>query len=521
MTAQPQTSEIDPVDAGPGGTRVRVVVAGLVLATVVVGVSSTSVASSLPVIMAALGGSQAQYSWVIGATMLSAAATSPLWGKACERRNPRTLVLLALTLFTICSVTGGLMTSAPALIGLRVFQGAGVGGVFTTSTVIVVRIVPGRERAAYLGYLAAAMAIATTAGPVIGGAIADSPLGWRGNFFAGLPLAAVAFAVLLVGLRLPDHEPSTGARRFDVFGALVLPAGIAVALVWLSLGGTTWAWSSPGSIGMAVLAVVLLVVTVLAELRAVDPVIPIPLLRSRIVAANIAGVLIVPLVGSFGLYLNQYLQLGRGLSATGASLHALPLVLATAVASWLSGTMVSRRGHLRWWLLGGSCLFLLGALGLSIAAHGHPLLLISAAAAVIGLGSGITQQNFLVAAGTAVSAAQSTPLSSLGTTSRMLGSAAGIPGLGALFSAELRADAAGRPALDGLDVSVVPVLADLPEGVRTALMTSYQHAFSGTLTWCLPLLVVLVAVAVFAPPRRLDGAAPLVDDVTPTKHTTA
>jgi len=489
------------------------------MATVVVGVSSTSVASSLPVIMAALQGSQAQYSWVIGATMLSAAASSPLWGKACERVDPRRLVLVALALFTVTSATGGLMRSAETLIGLRVFQGVGVGGVFTTSTVIVIRIVTDRSRAAYLGYLAAAMAVATTAGPVVGGLIADSPLGWRANFFAGLPLAAIAFVVLGIWLHVPPEPPRPGRRRFDAAGALLLPATIAVALVWLSLGGASWEWSSPGSLAMAGAALVLVVATVLAERRAVDPLIPTSLLRSRIVAGNVMGVMLVPLVGSIGLYLNQYLQLGRGLTPTSSSLHSMPLVLTTAAASWFAGVQISRRGHLRGWLVTGSVVLVVGALALSLAAHDTPLALVSTTAAVFGLGIGITQQNYLVAAGTDVPASGSTALSALGTSSRMLGSAAGIPVLGAVFAAVLRRDAAARPELVGIDVNVVPSLAELPEPTRLALEQAYQHAFSTTLTLCLPLLVVLVVVTLASPPRTFSVAEPeAVADVAPTKH---
>ena len=64
-----------------------------------------------------------------------------------------------------------------------------------------------RERGRYAGYVGATFALATVSGPLIGGLVVDSPLGWRGTFFIGLPVAAVAFAVVQAKLHLPGRPP--------------------------------------------------------------------------------------------------------------------------------------------------------------------------------------------------------------------------------------------------------------------------------------------------------------------------
>ena len=83
-----------------------------------------------------------------------------------------------------------------SLIAARAVQGLGVGGLTALVQVVIASIVSPRERGRYSGYIGAVFALATVSGPLIGGLIVDSPLGWRGCFFVGLPIAALAFVVL-------------------------------------------------------------------------------------------------------------------------------------------------------------------------------------------------------------------------------------------------------------------------------------------------------------------------------------
>ena len=80
------------------------------------------------------------------------------------------------------------------LIGARVVQGLGVGGLTALVQVVIASMVTPRERGRYSGYIGAVFAVATVSGPLIGGLIVDTPgLGWRWCFFVGLPVAVAAF----------------------------------------------------------------------------------------------------------------------------------------------------------------------------------------------------------------------------------------------------------------------------------------------------------------------------------------
>ena len=152
---------------------------GLLLAMFVAMVSSTIVTNALPRIVTDLEGSQTGYTWVVVATLLTMTATTPIWGKLADLFSKKVLVQSALVIFTVGSIVAGLAPSMEVLIGARAIQGLGVGGLTALVQVVIASMVSPRERGRYSGYIGAVFALATVSGPLIGGVIVDSPLGWR------------------------------------------------------------------------------------------------------------------------------------------------------------------------------------------------------------------------------------------------------------------------------------------------------------------------------------------------------
>ena len=129
------------------------------------------------------------------------------------------------------------------LIGARVVQGLGVGGLTALVQVVIASMVSPRERGRYSGYIGAIFALATVSGPLIGGLIVDTPgLGWRWCFFVGMPGRGARLR------RAPeDPAPARGPKRevqIDYLGATLLVAGVSLLLVWVSLAGNQFAWIS-------------------------------------------------------------------------------------------------------------------------------------------------------------------------------------------------------------------------------------------------------------------------------------
>jgi MFS family permease len=177
---------------------------GLLLVLFVAMASSTIVSTALPKIIGDLEGSQTQYTWVVTATLLTATASTPIWGKLSDLYSKKLLVQISIVVFIVGSLIAGFTQNTEQLIAARAFQGLGMGGVQALVQVAIAAMIPPRERGRYNGYLGGVMALATVGGPLLGGVIVDTDaLGWRWCFFIGAPVAVIALIVLQKTLHLP------------------------------------------------------------------------------------------------------------------------------------------------------------------------------------------------------------------------------------------------------------------------------------------------------------------------------
>ncbi|WP_369028513.1 MFS transporter, partial [Nocardia farcinica] len=112
-----------------------------------------------------------------------------------------TLVQISIIIFVAGSVLAGFAHNVDLLLAARVVQGIGMGGLTALVQAIIGSIVAPRERGRYSGYMGAVMAVSMSGGPILGGVIVDSPLGWRWCFFVCVPLAVIALVLLHRTLR--------------------------------------------------------------------------------------------------------------------------------------------------------------------------------------------------------------------------------------------------------------------------------------------------------------------------------
>ena len=170
-------------------SKVMTVFLGLLAAQFVSATSNTIISNAMPVIVAQIGGNAVQYTWVITAGILANTIVTPVAGKLADLFDKKKLFIFSLVLFATASLLSGAAQSASQLIASRVLQGLGMGMMVTLTTVIMATIVSPRERGKFNGYMAASFAIATVAGPLLGGLIVDT-LGWRWcfwGFWRGVP----------------------------------------------------------------------------------------------------------------------------------------------------------------------------------------------------------------------------------------------------------------------------------------------------------------------------------------------
>lgn len=475
------TTSTPPESAEPMTHRQRIeALVGLLLGMFVAFLSSTIVSNALPVIIPALHGTQDQYTWVVVATLLASTATTPIWGKFADLASKKLLVQLALAIFTIGSVLAGLAHSVPMLIGARAIQGLGLGGLQALVLIVIAAMFSPRERGRYQGPIAAVMAVATIAGPLIGGVIVDTSwLGWRWTFFACVPLAVVAMIVIQRTLNLPIVRRKV---KIDYLGATLIAAGVSVLLIWVTLAGKSFDWASGLSFALVIGSVLVLALAVFVESRAAEPIIPLHLFRDRTTTlATLASITVgVALFGS-AVFLGQYFQISRGYSPTMSGLLSLPMVLGSMISSGVSGSLITKFGRWKGFLVGGAVLMSVGFFLLSTIDHATHMVLIGTYLLVLGLGMGAVMQNLVLAVQNTVEAKDLGSATSTVSFFRSLGGAAGVSVLGAVLSNHVAELIAKGLAALGIDTGAMGAaglsnLNELPAPIEAIVRASYGDA---------------------------------------------
>ncbi|MTD15890.1 DHA2 family efflux MFS transporter permease subunit [Nakamurella sp. YIM 132087] len=501
---------------------------GLLLGMLVAILSSTVVSTSLPRIIGDLGGSQASYTWVVTATLLATTVSTPIWGKFADLFNRKLLVQLSLAIFVIGSALAGLSQNSGELIGFRVLQGLGAGGLTALATVIIADIISPRERGRYMGLLGAVMAVGTVGGPLLGGVITDS-IGWRWNFYVGVPLAAVAIVLLQKTLHLPTRRRD--GVRIDVLGVALITGAVSLLLIWVTLGGHQFAWGSATSIVMVIGAVLLAVLFVVVELRVAEPILPLDLFRNRTFVLAVVASLAVG-VAMFGtsVFLSQYMQLARGKTPTMSGILTIPMIAGVLLASTIAGQLISRTGFWKRYVVTGSAVLVVGLLLMGTIRYDTGWVPLSVYMFLVGVGVGMVMQNLVLVVQNTL------PQDRMGSGTaavaffRSLGGAIGVSVMGAVLSSRVGTLTAAGMAELGLPTSggsgTIPDLATLPAPVRTVVESAYGEAVGDIFLLAVPLAIITLVAVVFLPNAVLGtrsgvqqqtgsdeaGAAPVLAD---------
>jgi multidrug resistance protein len=206
-------------------------------------------------------------SWVVAAYVVAAAAATPLCGKLGDRLGRKRLLELSLATFLLASALCGVAQSLTMLIVARTVQGVAAGGLMSLAMAAVGDLVDPRERGRYQGYVMSTFAVATVAGPLVGGLLVDE-VSWRWVFYVNLPVGIAA----LVGLRtrLPAPPVDRPAHGLDVAGAALLAAATCTLLLAYVWGGERYAWDSATILGLLAATGVLAAALVVRERRVAD-----------------------------------------------------------------------------------------------------------------------------------------------------------------------------------------------------------------------------------------------------------
>ncbi|MFR9768227.1 MFS transporter [Nocardia sp. SC052] len=499
---------------------------GLLAALFTALLSTTIVATALPTIIGDLEGSQTAYAWVITTALLANAASTPIWGKFADLFNKKLLVQSAIVIFVTGSIIAGLAHTVPILLAARVVQGIGMGGLTALVVAIIGSIVAPRERGRYSGYMGAVMAVSMSGGPILGGVIVDSPLGWRWCFFVCVPLAVIALALLQRTLRLPTERKD--GVSIDWLGAALLTAGVSVLLIWVSFAGKAgyYAWMSRESAIYVAAGVLLLLATVWVESRAKSPIIPLPIVTEPTTGLAIIASIAVG-VGMFGAttFLGQYFQTARGYSPTIAGVLTIPLVAGMLTASVGSGQLITRRGKWKSFVVAGAALLVTGFTLLSTIDHATNLWQVGIYITIVGLGVGMMMQNLVLAVQNTVSVHNIGAASSSVAFFRTFGGAIGVSVLGSVLAtrvSELSAQGFAKLGIHPKSSGGSNLNLDaLPTPIATIVRASYGDATGRIFLIAAAATVVALIAAALLPNRPLRRTIDIDPALDPTTKKSA
>lgn len=475
---------------------------GLLMGMFVSILAGTVVSTSLPLIIADLGGSQSSYTWVVTATMLAMAVSTPVWGKLADIFNRKLLIQLALTVFVLGSAAAGFSHNTDFLIAARAVQGLGAGGLAALSQIILADIISPRERGRYAGLFGAVMAVGSVGGPLLGGVITDA-FGWRWNFFVAMPVAIAALVMLQLTLHLPQHQRPK--PKIDYLGAVLITAGVSLLLIWVSLVDQQFAWASVETAAMVSGSVLLLVAAVITELRAENPMVPMTMFRDRTFTLAVVASLAVG-VSMFGtaVFLAQYMQLARGATPTESGLLTIPMMAGLLTSSTFFGQFITRTGQWKPVMVAGSLTAVIGSAMLGMLDGDSPMWFVSIAMLVLGAGLGMLMQNLVLVVQNSIPVENLGAATSAVTFFRTIGGTAGVSVLGSVLALQVKdriaegiatlAPEQQAQAAQALSGGSVPKIADLPPAVASVV----EHAYGASIGYLFLLTVPLTLITVIA-----------------------
>src|SRR5215211_4429342 len=467
----------------------------------VASLDQTIVSTAMPTIVGELGG-VSHMAWMTTAYLLATTLVMPVYGKFGDLWGRRTLFLIAIGLFTVASVGAALAPDFGWLVVWRGVQGLGGGGLIILSQAIIADIVPARERAKYMGPIGALFGLSAIAGPLVGGFFTDhGALGWQWCFWINVPVGLAVLGIGWFTLTLPRKRSTT---PLDYAGIVALSATTTSLILFTDFGGSD-GWGAGRTLAMLAAFVVSVVVFVLVERRAVEPIIPLSLFRNRtFVVATALGLAVGLGMFSAIAFMPTFLQMSSGLSAANSGLLMLPMTGGIILTIQGSAGFIQRTGRYKIFTVAGVAVILAALIWMTTLSGATSLWTVGAMFFVLGAGLGLIMQNVVLAAQNAVAADQIGTATSTNNYFREVGATLGVAIFGTLFTNSLSEKLtdvfvqAGAPAAEAGNATATldpQTLDELPGPIRDGVVSAYADSLAPVFWYLIPFILLAFVLA--------------------------
>jgi len=304
------------------------------------GLDVSMVGVALPSIGADLGLSTSSLQWIVSGYVLGYGGLLLLGGRMADLLGRRRVFLIAVAVFALASLLGGLVDNGALLIATRFIKG--VSAAFTAPTglsIITTTFAEGKARNKALSIYTVFGATGFSSGLVIGGLLTG--IGWRWTYLSPVP---IAIAALIAGFVLIPRDRPAASGGHDPLGAITLPAGMLL-LVYTVVRAPEAGWTAPSTIGQFGLAVAILAAFVMIERRVAHPLIRLGILRrGSIIRANVGFIAMFGSYLSFQFIVTLYLQDVLGWTPLSMALALLPAGVLVALSAPYADRLINRFG---------------------------------------------------------------------------------------------------------------------------------------------------------------------------------
>lgn len=457
----------------------------IILDATIVNVALNHIAIDLNVLNTSGSVDFSRIQWIVTGYALTFGGVLLLGGKLADRIGRRTIFIAGLLLFGLASLLGGFADNIGLLVAARVLQGVG-GAMLAPAALSLLTVVfeEGKERDRAFGVWAAISAGGAAIGLILGGVLTEY-LNWRWVFFVNVPIAMFA---VWGALRILPQSRDENAKGFDVFGAVLITAGLA-ALVYGLTNVNSDTLATGTKIGILVGAAALIVGFFFWEGRIQNPLLPLRLFKFRnLTGANIGGLFVGAGLFSVFLYLVFWMQQINGWAPLKSGFAFLPFTVGIIIGAGISAVLIGRIGP-RPLVTVGPFVAAAGMLilGLGLAPDSSYLGLILPAQLIMAIGMGLTFPALISSAVAGVPQENSGIASALLNAAQQVGGAVGV--------ALLTAVSTGRTNTLLAEMQAVPPTA-LPADPAAAA-AAMQAAMAGPIVegWAAALLVGAILIA--------------------------